>query len=172
MPNHVHLIVVPSTEQSLRKAIGNAHKQYTRAVNFREGWSGYLWQGRFASCAMDERHLLSAVRYVELNPVRAGLATNPFNWQYSSARPHLDCQDDILVNVGPMLGRVSDWRDFLDDEPDPDSLEALRSHIRTGRPLGSDRFIDELESLTGRPLRTKPPGPKIKLSGTIISRSN
>ena len=72
-PNHVHLIVVPQSAESLRRAIGEAHRRYTRWINFREGWRGHLWQCRFASFVMDEDHLLTAARYVELNPVRAGL---------------------------------------------------------------------------------------------------
>ena len=73
MPNHVHLIAVPKTEDGLRRAIGEAHRRYTRRINFREKWRGYLWQGRFASFIMDEPYLLAAARYVELNPVRAKL---------------------------------------------------------------------------------------------------
>src|SRR3989337_4593233 len=73
MPNHVHMIVVPETENGLRRAIGEAHRLYTRHINFREGWRGHLWQGRFASYPMEENHLLATARYVELNPVRAGL---------------------------------------------------------------------------------------------------
>ena len=73
MPNHVHLIAVPKSEDSLRRGIGEAHRRYTRRVNFREGWRGHLWQGRFASFVLDEDYLLAATRYVELNPVRARL---------------------------------------------------------------------------------------------------
>ena len=76
MPNHVHLIVVPQSAGSLRRAIGEAHRRYARRINFREGWRGHLWQGRFASFVMDEDHLLTAARYVELNPVR-GLVQAP-----------------------------------------------------------------------------------------------
>ena len=77
MPNHVHLIALPQSEDSLAKGIGEAHRRYTRMINFREKWRGYLWQGRFASFPMDERYLLVAARYIELNPVRAGLADRP-----------------------------------------------------------------------------------------------
>jgi len=77
IPNHVHLIVVPRSAASLRRAIGEAHRRYTRWINFREGWRGHLWQGRFASFVMDEDHLLTAARYVEINPVRAGLVPAP-----------------------------------------------------------------------------------------------
>src|SRR3990172_7401077 len=77
MPNHVHLIAVPGSPEALRQAVGEAHRRYTRLVNFREGWRGHLWQGRFASFVMDEGHLLAAARYVERSPVRAGLVTEP-----------------------------------------------------------------------------------------------
>lgn len=74
MPNHVHLVLVPENAQGLHRAVSGAHRRYTCHVNGREGWTGHLWQGRFASFVMDEAYLLAAVRYIELNPVRAGLA--------------------------------------------------------------------------------------------------
>jgi putative transposase len=77
MPNHVHLILVPATESGLRDALGEAHRRYTRPINFRQGWRGHLWQERFHSFVMDERHLTAAARYVELNPVRARLCQRP-----------------------------------------------------------------------------------------------
>ena len=73
MPNHVHLIAVPESEDGLRRGIGEAHRRYSRRINFREGWRGHLWQGRFASYPMDVKYLMMAVRYIELNPVRAKL---------------------------------------------------------------------------------------------------
>ena len=69
MPNHAHLIVVPQTQDGLRRGIGEAHRRYTLAVNTRQRWTGHLWQGRFASVVMDETHLIAAARYIELNPV-------------------------------------------------------------------------------------------------------
>ncbi len=73
MPNHVHLVVVPAWADGLRMGIGEAHRRYSRRINFREGWRGHLWQGRFASFVMDEPHTLAAARYVERDPVKAGL---------------------------------------------------------------------------------------------------
>ncbi|MGZ3382632.1 MAG: transposase [Isosphaeraceae bacterium] len=93
MPNHVHLIVVPQSAESLRRAIGEAHRRYTRRINVREGWRGHLWQGRFASFVMDEDHLLTAAQYVELNPVRAGLVQAPSCYRWSSAAAHLRGRD-------------------------------------------------------------------------------
>jgi putative transposase len=85
MPNHVHLVAVPQDKESFHKVIGEAHRRYTRHINFREMWRGHLWQGRFASYVMDEGYLREAVRYRELNPVRARLVKNPDEYKWSSA---------------------------------------------------------------------------------------
>ena len=82
MPNHIHLIAVPQIKEGLNLAVGEAHRRYTRRVNFREGWRGHLWQGRFASFVMEEGHLLACARYIELNPVRAGLVKRPEEWPW------------------------------------------------------------------------------------------
>lgn len=89
MSNHAHFVVVPRQERSLARTFGEAHRRYTRMVNLREGWRGHLWQERFYSYPMDERHLLVAVRYVEMNPVEAGLMERGEDWKWSSARYHL-----------------------------------------------------------------------------------
>jgi len=162
MPNHVHLILTPSDPDGLRVALGEAHRRYSRQVNFREGWRGYLWQGRFASAAMDEDHLLACARYVELNPVRAGLVARAQDWPWSSARAHLDGRDDSLVSARPLLDRVSDWPDLLASGLSDDEHAALRRGERTGRPLGSPAFVDDLERRLGRPLAPRKPGRKTK----------
>ena len=115
MPNHVHLVVVPNEEESLARLFRQVHRRYARLINDREKWRGHLWQERFHSFVMNEEHLMAAVRYVELNPVRAGLCALPEDWVWSSARAHLDGNDDGIVKVRPMLDLVSDWRRFLDD---------------------------------------------------------
>ena len=160
MPNHVHLVATPPSEAALARAIGEAHRRYTRMVNFREGWRGHLWQGRFASFPMDEEHLYRAVRYVELNPVRARLVRAPWRHRWSSAAAHLRGTDDRLVRVAPMLERVDDWREFLAEGLSHAEAEELRRHERTGRPLGSESFVARLEGLLGRILRPQKPGPK------------
>jgi putative transposase len=160
MPNHVHLIAVPAGEQSLRRGIGEAHRRYTRRINFREKWRGYLWQGRFASFVMDEPYLLAAARYVELNPVRAGLVANANDWPWSSARAHVSGRDDRLAKVAPLLAMIGDWRAFLNSAIREEELRELRQHGRTGRPLGSPTFLEQLENLAGRVLRPLKRGPK------------
>ncbi|OGR19892.1 MAG: transposase, partial [Deltaproteobacteria bacterium RIFOXYB2_FULL_66_7] len=140
MPNHVHLIAVPESEDGLRWAIGETHRRYTSLVNQREGWTGYLWQGRFSSCPMDTIHCLNAARYIELNPVRAGLVALPESYSWSSARAHLQAQDDDVVEVRPLLDMTGDWRDFLAEPLNDEAVKRIRDCQRTGRPLGSDEF--------------------------------
>jgi putative transposase len=160
MPNHVHLIVVPERSDSLSALFAEAHRKYTRYINFRKGWRGHLWQERFHSCVMDERHLLAAVRYVELNPVTADLCRRPEDWPWSSSRAHLAGRDDALVSVMPMLHRMSDWREYLQSSESESTLDRLQMHSRTGRPLGDNRFIEKLEQLTQLPLKRGRPGPR------------
>lgn len=160
MPNHVHLVLVPETADGLSSGLGEAHRRYTRRINVREGWRGYLWQGRFASFPLDEQHLYAAVRYVELNPVRAGLKRRARDWRWSSARAHLAGEDDELVTVSPMLDRIEDWRAYLREGLSTAEHQALRRHERTGRPLGSDEFLSDLEMRLERPLKKGKPGPK------------
>ena len=163
MPNHVHLIAVPGSEDGLRRAVGEAHRRYTRRINFREKWRGCLWQGRFASFVMDERYLLAAARYVELNPVRAKLAEHPDQWPWSSAKAHLRGRDDRLVRVAPLLAMIADWRGFLNSAIPEEELRDLREHGRTGCPLGSASFVARLERVVGRILRPRKAGRPSKL---------
>lgn len=160
MPNHVHLVMVPSTEDGLRASLGEAHRQYTRHINLREGWRGHLWQERFHSFPMEEDYLLAAVRYVECNPVAAKLCRHPEEWPWSSSCAHLQGVDDSLVTVKPMLDRIRDWKAYLSSTKQNDRTESLRQHNRTGRPLGSAEFIHTLEQQTGRTLAPKRSGPK------------
>lgn len=159
MPNHVHLIVVPQSEDGLARAIGEAHRRYTRRINFREKWRGHLWQERFASFPMDERYLLAAARYVEMNPVAAGLVRRPEEYRWSSASAHMEGKDDGLVKVAPLLEMISDWQSYLALST-PDELDLLHSHERTGRPLGTNTFLQRLEQILGRELQPKKPGPQ------------
>jgi putative transposase len=163
MPNHVHLVAVPAAGDSLRRALGEAHRRYTRAINARHGWVGHLWQARFSSCALDDAHLVAAARYVELNPVRARLVARAEDWPWSSARAHLAGRDDGVARVAPLLEAVGgDWAAFLDAPGGGGERDALRLHARTGRPLGDARFVAEMEERLGRRLRPLRRGPRAR----------
>lgn len=161
MPNHVHLIAVPESEDGLRRGIGEAHRRYSRMINFRQDWRGHLWQGRFASFPMDESYLLAAARYVEMNPVRARLAEDASSWPWSSASAHLAGEDDKLVKVAPLLEMGGDWKLFLGAATE-EEMGKIRRHERSGRPLGSESFVERLESTLERLLKPSKPGPKGK----------
>jgi putative transposase len=160
MTKHVHLIVVPESEDGLRRAIGEAHRRYTRYINFQKEWKGHLWQGRFGSFPMDEEYLITTARYIELNPVRAGIAKKPEDYKWSSGQAHLQGEDDILVKVEPLLSIIPDWRELLASDLSKEEYETLRRHERTGRPLGSADFVEKVEKQTARILRRQKPGPK------------
>jgi len=114
LPNHVHLLLVPQTAGALTEAVGHTHRRYTAAINRREGWTGYLWQGRYGSEPLIHDHeLLAAARYIELNPVEAGLVRRPQDWPWSSARAHLGWQADPLLTSAELIEIVGDWESFL-----------------------------------------------------------
>ncbi len=161
MPNHIHLIAIPETEEGLRLAIGEAHRRYSVMINRRQKWTGHLWQGRFSSFPMDETYLLAAVKYIEMNPVRANLVPDPYSWKWSSAKAHADGNDDILVKVSPLLEMVGDWKLFLSDADEEDA-DKIRRHERTGRALGADSFLESLEQSLMRTVKRQKAGRKKK----------
>ena len=157
MQNHDQLIVKPQKEDSLARGIGEAHKRYTRAVNFRSGLRGHMFQGRFGSCVLDEPHIFAAARYVDLNPVAACIVATPEAYSWSSARFHLDgrVKRDELVRDRTLTGllpEASDWRELLADGVAEIEEARLAKHLSTGRPLGGEDFVRGLEERTGRAL--------------------
>ena len=100
------------------------------------------------------------MRYIELNPVRAGLVSAPSDYPWSSARAHLQGRNDVLVKVSPMLALVSRWRELLCGVISEEELREFRSHERTGRPLGDEDFVKRLERKLGRVLQRRKPGRK------------
>ena len=152
MPNHVHWMLSPSTPAGLALAVGEAHRRYTVIVNKREGWGGYLWQGRFASFPMEDAYLHNGARYILMNPVRAGLVDRAEEWRFSSASAHLSGQADGIVELSHLEKVVGDWRSFLSEDLDAGEADKLRLHQRTGRPLGSESFLRRLEPIAGRRL--------------------
>ena len=162
MPNHVHIIVTPHEDKSLAQAIGETHRNYTRFINFREKWRGYLWQGRFSSYVLDERYLLAVTRYMLLNPVKAKIVKKPWDYKWSSARYHMKITGDFPVKDNLLRGLIGNWKDFLNTVSDNDDIKLLQLHERTGRPLGDNTFIEELESLLKVNLKKKRAGRKKK----------
>jgi len=162
MDNHVHLIAVPQAAGGLARAIGETHRRYTRMVNFREHWRGYLWQGRFSSFPLDTGYLYWAVRYVERNPVRAGIVKKAEDYRWSSARSHIRKAKDPLLSDFYLMREIKDWRKYLAEADKEEQLRIFRKHIETGRPMGDETFIGKLEQKLGIILKKRKPGPKPK----------
>jgi len=166
MSNHVHLVAIPRSEDALAKAVGRTHFRYTQYINRFHKRSGHLWQGRFYSCALDERGFWLAMKYVELNPVRAGVCRKAWRYCWSSAAAHTDAkaQSDLL-NLRRWYDRISGgaWRKELAEGLADSEVRCLRVNTHTGRPLGGDSFLSKIEKLLGRRVRPLPVGRPTKL---------
>jgi putative transposase len=155
MSNHVHLIAVPQTPEALADSLKQAHGRYAAYWNARQSLTGHVWQGRFYSCPLDESHLWAALRYVELNPVRARMVESAGLWRWSSAAGHCGLTSpDSLLEMARWRKRwtAHEWHRFLADAESAAELSALRQSTHTGRPLGSPDFVAALEELTARAL--------------------
>jgi putative transposase len=151
MPNHVHLILVPQHQDSLRAALSQVHRAYAGHIHAREQRTGHFWQGRFGCVAMDEAHLMAAIPYVALNPVRARLVTRAPQWAWSSVHAHLNpAKGDGLTETAPVLERVGDFSALLRAGEDEAISMTLRRAETIGRPLGDGAFMDWIKAQLGR----------------------
>lgn len=159
MGNHIHYVCVPMKEDSMSLTFNTLHMRYSQFVNRKKKATGHLWQGRFFSCVLDERHLYSALRYVENNPVRAGFVETAELYLWSSARGHCNkVNDSILSQDLYLLERIQDWPAYLMELEDEQVTDEIRKKTRTGRPCGEDSFLQEIELLIGRGLKALPRG--------------
>lgn len=165
MPNHVHLILAPRNEDALRAALSKVHRAHAGRIHARERRTGHFWQGRFGCVAMDEAHLLAALRYVVLNPVRARLVAQARDWRWSSVHALLNpASGDGITDTGPVLERVPDYSALLRAGEDEALSMALRRSESIGRPLGSESFLTHVQALIGHDPRPGKRGPKRELN--------
>jgi len=163
MTNHVHHVAIPARDDSLHKTIKVAHGEYTNYLNNKYGLVGHAWQGRFDSIPMEESHCWNAIRYVERNPVRAGIVKRAEDYLWSSAAAHCGLRDDLLLSGEcPLLSQVPNWSAWLTVE-DETFRDTIRRHSRTGRPLGSNEFLKQIGNQIGRDLFPRKRGPRPKL---------
>lgn len=161
MSNHVHLVAVPTRKDSLAKVLGQTDSRYAQYVNRLHGRTGHLWQNRFYSCPLDEKHTIAALRYIEQNPARARVVRLPWRYPWSSAAAHVgegDRWELLDLRAWRSRWRASDWRKMLRSPIRQPVTDAIRHHTSRGRPLGSDSFLSKVEHLLGRRVRPLPVG--------------
>jgi putative transposase len=162
MTNHVHLLAVPESDDGFERSLRTLHSRYAMRVNRWRGSNGYVWQGRYFSSVLDESYFWAALRYVERNPVRAGLVNKAQDYRWSSAAAHCGLRDDALLTRDPRwieeLHSVPDWSGWLAEADRPHHLTELRRQGDRGLPCGSAGFVRGLKDRAGRPVVPRPRG--------------
>jgi len=162
MSNHVHFMVIPQREDSMGKVFKYTNMKYSQYYNNKMKVSGHLFQGRFFSCVLDERHMIACARYIERNPLRANLVRKPYLWSYSSAKIHCGISQDDPLGVNQLFDYIEknpkEWKEFIETPDNPDEIKGIREKTRTGRPLGTDDFIEKLERQIKRLFKLKSKG--------------
>lgn len=162
MTNHVHLVAVPKTDDGLQKVLKPLHMRYAQRVNRARGWKGHVWQGRYFSSPLDESYLWAAVRYVERNPVRAGMVKRAEDYAWSSAAGHCRLKEDSVLTTKrawkAQIASIENWSSWLAEGDDLEQLDMLRRNTDKGLPCGPEKFIRRLERRVGRDLRYRPRG--------------
>ena len=158
MPNHFHLVVIPDDERSVSAMIRALTSRYARIVNERCERKGHLWEDRFGSVSMSEKHYLKALAYVDMNPVRAGLVTSASEFKWSSARAHLGLsagQQWLDIGEFRRVYTGAEWQEMLKMKEDESAVSALRRATQLGRLIGDEAFVRQLEERYGRPLEPR-----------------
>ena len=172
MSNHVHLLVTPQAPGAVAAMLQDIGRKYVRVINSVHDRSGTLWEGRFKSCLVDSQaYLLTCHRYIELNPVRAGMVAHPANYEWSSHAHYAFGRRKEFITEHPafmalaqeMDGRRAEFRRLFSEELDADTLERIRYAAQTCSALGAEPFLKEMSALAGRsvapPLRGRPAKP-------------
>ena len=168
MTNHVHLVLVPERAGAMAKTLREVQMRYSQYRHAVERGNGHLWQSRYYSCPLDPARLGSVMRYVELNPVRAGLVDQPETYPWSSAAAHLRASDPsnlLALEDWNQCWTARQWGDILRNGAD--EAASIREATYGGRPLGSEAFVAQLESYLDRPLKRGSPGRPRKELATI-----
>ena len=169
MRNHVHFVCVPNSEGGLAHSFNALHMRYAQYYHGKKGVTGHLWKGRFLSCMLDDQSLFEEVRYIENNPVRAGIVERAEDYPWSSARYHVLGEPDLVIKDGGFLNReIKDWRAYLAAKGEDPILTRTWHSLRTGRPAGDERFVRMLEKILGRRLMALPRGrPRKNMDASI-----
>ncbi|MHC4453091.1 MAG: transposase [Planctomycetota bacterium] len=188
MGNHVHFIATPQKEDTLAGVLGIAHIRYSQYINKKREVSGSLWQGRFYSCTLNNSHLMAAIRYVEKNPVRAGIVKNAWEWKWSSAATHIG-EVNQMIHLEDITNLIDvsteSWKQYLDSNENKEDINDIRKHTLLGFPLGTasssvkpDKTVERLISVLSkdkqeqRTVKQSSASTKSKMKKRTVKRSS
>lgn len=158
MSNHVHFIAKPKDQDGLARLFNTVHMRYSQYINRQRKATGHLWQGRFYSCLLDDKHLYRAIRYIENNPVRAEIVKKAWDYQWSSCKDHIDARDKSLIKISQYKTiKQEDWKNYL-KESDPQMNDEMELKTQRGLVIGTEQFINKLEEELNRSLKCLSPG--------------
>jgi len=173
MTNHVHLLLTPRDAESCSSLMRDLGQRYVAYFNRRLGRSGTLWEGRFRSCLVDSpAYVLACYRYIERNPVRAGMAASPQDYPWSSyavnsarvLEPTLSPHAEYLALTSDAVARARAYRELCEEQDQPAFLEAIRDATNTGyATLIGEALKERLAATVARPLERGKPGPRAPL---------
>jgi putative transposase len=164
MPNHVHILATPKTVLSASKVMQSIGRRYAQLFNQTHGTSSTVWEGRFKSCLIDpEAYFLLVQKYIEQNPVRAGLVNKPEEWSWSSYRHHAGSETNPWIGDHPSYWAIANtpferqmaWQKTVLEPLSSHEIEKVSNHLSYGWPLGGDVFIKHLALKTSRPLQPR-----------------
>ncbi len=160
MTNHIHILATPKDKDGISRMMQYVGRRYVPYINYNYGSSGSLWEGRFkASLISDEQYLLTCMRYIELNPIRANIVNSPSRYRWSSYRHNAQGKDNSIITEHSLytglaktkVARRENYKDLFKAHIDAEQLKSIRAAWQTGTPLGDDRFREKIE----RKLKTK-----------------
>lgn len=161
LSNHYHLVLIPSRDRGVSDMMHSLNSKFARTINERYERRGHVLQGRFGSASMSDKHYRTALAYVDLNPVRAGIVTDATEYRWSSAAAHAGVVEyPRFLEAAEFLRMYTpvEWREILRAEEDADQLAVLRRATMLGTVAGSPDYVKQLEKQYGRTLEVRGPG--------------
>ena len=156
MTNHVHLLITPSSKQGISLSMQYLGRYYVPYINHQYQRCGTLWESRFKASLVDsEEYLLTCMRYIELNPVRAGMVKAPGEYSWSSYKCNAYGQSDVMLSAHASYLALSDdrvkrlniYRELFKNYIEQEDLHAIRNSAQSGTPLGNLRFKNKIENI-------------------------
>jgi putative transposase len=180
MPNHIHLLASPAQPESLPRTMQTLGRRYVGHINALRARTGTVWEGRYRAAVVDtDAYFFRCSRYIEMNPVRAGLAKDPGAYPWSSYGANAQGASDPLIKAHDLYmrlnssatARAADYRAMFSDELDQRTLKAIRDATNGNWALGDAAFKERIAKLSGKRAEPKQRGrPKLPVEETVAAR--